>query len=364
MDFNKRFKLPKDIQTSTLVEAKKNWVIDKFYGLDHLVNRLYIHWDLLSKCNYDCSYCYAKRFYKSINKWGFYSNFDIQKHIIKCISYSKLPVFLGLQGGEPTIDKNFYEIINLINTQILNNHIDNRLYITSNISNDKLLRLKTNNKTFILASFHPEFADAKHFVNVIKDLNFKTRVNLMLINEPKYWDILHFVYNELKHTQSWGLNPIGLNTQDWGDPGFWNFKLQIHPHFVYTDHSRGKLDNYSKEFYKEFEYMRNDSKEFIIETKTWDNPINGNSKEDVPQSFVMSDYEVFENDLHHFYGFKCYNNNHEIDFEGNTKVLCKETKVNLLDNPLYFRNLETINPIICPHQNCNCDGLLKTLKIR
>ena len=119
MDFNKRLGVLDNMQISTKVEdckafgmkdstlVEKSKVV-KFYGLDHLVNRLYIHWDLLSKCNYDCSYCYAKRFYKSIDKWGYYSNFNTQKHIIKCISYSKLPVFLGLQGGEPTIDKNFY----------------------------------------------------------------------------------------------------------------------------------------------------------------------------------------------------------------------------------------------------------------
>ena len=334
MDFNKRFEIPEITQNIPIGKSK----ITKFYGQGHLVNRLYIHWDMLSKCNYDCSYCYAKRFYKSIDKWGFYSNFRLQQHIIKCISYSKLPVFLGLQGGEPTIDKNFLGIIELIETQILPKNEDNRLYITSNVSNDNLLKLSRNPKIFILASFHPEFSDAKHFVDVLKALRFKTRVNLMLINDNKHWDTLHFVYNELKHIEN----------------------LQIHPHFIYTDHSRGTLDSYSEVFYKEFEYMKSDSKEFILEMKTREYT----SKEEITQNFILSDYEVFEQNLNHFYGFKCYNNNHEIDFEGNVKILCKNTKINLLDNPLYFRNIQEIEPMICPHQNCNCDGLLKTLKIR
>jgi len=28
----------------------------KEYDYDHLIDRLYIHWDLLTKCNFDCSY--------------------------------------------------------------------------------------------------------------------------------------------------------------------------------------------------------------------------------------------------------------------------------------------------------------------
>ena len=335
MDFNKRFEIPENTQN---LPVGKNWVIDKFYGLDHLVNRLYIHWDMLSKCNYDCSYCYAKRFYKSVDKWGAWGDFEKQQHIIKCISYSKLPVFLGLQGGEPTIDKNFLKIIKLIETLILDKHIDNRLYITSNVSNNILLRLEQNPKVFILTSFHPEFSDAKHFVNVLKNLRFKTRVNLMLINNPNHWDTLHFVYNELRQIED----------------------LQIHPHFIYTDHSRGTLDSYSRGFYKEFGYMKSDSKEFIIETKTREET----SKEEITQGVVISDYEVFERDLNHFYGFECYNNNHEVDFEGKVKILCKNSKISLFDNPLYFRNIQSIEPMTCPHQNCNCDGLLKTLKIR
>lgn len=317
------------------------------------MNRLYVHWDVLSKCNYSCSYCYAHRFYDTFGKWGIRGDFNIQKHIIKCLSLSELPVFLGLQGGEPTIDKNFSKIIELINEQILSRGGDNRLYITSNISNSKLLELVPNKETFILASFHPEFADAEHFLDVISQLKFKTRVNLMLINDVKYYDVLHSTYEKLKELQTRNTKNSTRVDSVRTDSEFWDFKLQIHPHFVYTDHSRGHLDNYSEDFYREFEYMKDDSKEFIVECNATQ-----------VETAVLSDYEVFEKDLHHFYGYKCYNNNHEIDFEGNVKILCKETKVNLRDNPLYFKKIRVIEPIICPHLNCNCDGLLKVLKIR
>ena len=33
-------------------------------GLDHMTQRLYIHWDITNKCEYKCSYCYARKEYK------------------------------------------------------------------------------------------------------------------------------------------------------------------------------------------------------------------------------------------------------------------------------------------------------------
>lgn len=321
MDFNRRFKTPEN-----LVQWNQNAEILKFYGEGHLLNRLYIHWDLLTKCNFDCSYCYAKRYYKSIGEWQKLSEFDTQAFIIKSISLSTLPVFLGLQGGEPTIDPNFIELYNLIQSEILSKNKENRLYITSNLSTDiwqsVIKHTKNFSKVFILASFHPETNYFDKFYSNLKFLSekFKCRVNLMLKPDKE----LDEIYESLK-----------------------KLNVSIHPHFIYEGNSRWNLMDID---FKKFESMQKEHKEFIVETP------DGNSK--------ISDFELFQNDKHHFYGYKCFNNNFEIDFQGNTKVLCKSTKISLLENPLFFKKITKIEPMICTWKSCSCDGLLKVLKCK
>lgn len=310
-------------------------MIQKLQGKDHYKDRLYIHWDLHTKCNLNCEYCYARRFYNPLKKWSKLPNLNTQKHIIKSISFSSLPVFLGLQGGEPTLDPNLLELVDLIDSEILEKHDKNRLYITSNLKEpETLFKIPANKKIFILGSFHPRDTYITDFLDSILKLqeSFKVRVNLMLIDEPGLYKKLHNAYECL------------INT-----------KAEIHPHFVYEDHSRGSLALYSSKFYEEFKYMKT-QRDFEIEETFGDSTMVETSE--------ISDFELFEHNKHHFYGFHCYNNNYEIDFEGNVKVLCKSTKDSLLKNPLYFKNIAKIEPMICPHQNCNCDGLLKVLKVK
>lgn len=298
------------------------------YGINHLVNRIYIHWDLLTFCNYKCSYCYARKHYEKTDEWFKYGNFDTQKHIIKTLSFAKLPVFLGLQGGEPTLDKNFIELFHLMQTQILKKDDLSRLYITSNLSTNKWEEIIQNtgkdlkSKIFVLASYHPEHKNSENFLKNIELIrkHYKTRINIMLLDKPEFLNDLKFVYAELKKYK----------------------ELQIHPHFIYTE-GRKSLEKIN---FENFGIMRNSNKEFVYNGK------------------LYSDFELFENNLNNFYGYNCYYNNYEIDYKGFVKILCKKIKISLRENPLFFKNIDKIEPIICEYKSCNCDGLLKCLKIK
>lgn len=299
------------------------------YGIYHLVNRIYIHWDMLTFCNYKCAYCYARRHYEKVNDWGKQNNLELQKHILKCLSFAKLPVFLGLQGGEPTLDKNFIELFLLMQKQILRKDELSRLYITSNLSTNKWDIIIENTdaelkeKIFVLASYHPEHRNSLNFLKNIELVrhHYKTRINIMLLDKPEFVDDIKFVYNELKKMDT---------------------KLQIHPQFIYTE-GRKSLEKVNFDTYKE---MKDSNKEFVYKGK------------------LLSDFEIFENNLNNFYNWKCYYNNFEIDYNGFVKILCKGIKINLKENPLFFKNIKEIEPIICKYKSCNCEGLLKCLKVQ
>lgn len=284
----------------------------EFTGINHKIQRLYLHWDLLTKCNLDCSYCYAKEWYSKKNEWQREANYKTQLYIIECIKLAKLPVFLGLLGGEPTLDTNFNPLVEKIKNELLPLNADNRLYITSNMYNP--LELPQDYKIRVLCSYHPEFKYKKRFIENVKKLKHKTRINLMLI--PDYKNDILEVYHALK-------------------------EYDIHPHFVYKNHRETLI-------YKDFEVFKELQKVH---------------KEFLYNNILYSDYEIFELNLNKFYGWDCWNNNYEISYNALVKNLCSNKSISLYENPLFFKRIETIEPMICPWEYCNCDGLLKCKKL-
>ena len=69
-----------------------------------------------------------------------------------------------------------------------------------------------------------------------------------------------------------------------------------------------------------------------------------------------------KNHLNRFKGWQCYNNNYEISWDGKVTNICKVKQIDLSFNPLFFKNIKNIEPMICPYKECNCDGLLKIYK--
>ena len=328
LDFNKRFEIVETFRKDINPED-----ITSMYGEGHLVNRLYIHWDLLTECNFDCSYCYAKRDYTKLGKWQKRANMLESKLIIEAISRAQLPVFLGLLGGEPTIHPNFKEICDLIFKKIIIKHVDNRLYITSNMCSDIFKKIDFYNGTKFLCSLHPEHEKdygenyLKFLENVeyLSSRGFECKINLMLIPNKKYIEKIHKVYERLK-----------------------NLDIQIHPHFMFKDSAGDSLLFNYDNYFKEFEYMRECSTEFIFTTK--DNV------------YKFSDFEIFEKKLNNFKGFKCFNNNFEITFDGFVQNVCSRKSTKLSNDLNYFKKISNILPMICPYDVCNCDGMLKIFK--
>ena len=131
----------------------------KQYGLGHKIQRLYIHWDITTFCEYKCSYCYAREEYKT--NWNRPGNWKKQLKVIEALKRANLPIFLGLLGGEPTSHHKYFELVNIIQKDILPKHKDSRLYITTNGAKDiefyNRHTISDDKKLYILWSWHPEY---------------------------------------------------------------------------------------------------------------------------------------------------------------------------------------------------------------
>jgi sulfatase maturation enzyme AslB (radical SAM superfamily) len=284
-------------------------------------DRLNVHWDIVTICQLKCSYCYARNTYGK--DWGKIASKDTIDKVIEALSRSTLPFNLGLLGGEPTMAPHYNYIIKKIQKQ----DKFNKVYVTTN--GEKDLRTVETDGVAFLFSFHPaDCNDEERFienVKYIKSKGLQLKVNVLLHPNKKHWE------RSLK---------MAKTIQDLG--------VKIHPHFVYAHWDR-KLMKYHKGFFEYFQIFKDLEKDIEFDDE------------------LFNDFEVYNYGLTKFKGWSCWNNNYEVDVHGNVVKFCKEenTETSLLLRDLdYFKRIEKTKPMICPHEECNCDGLLKLRKER
>jgi MoaA/NifB/PqqE/SkfB family radical SAM enzyme len=289
--------------------------------LDQNVNHLNVHWDVVTICQLKCGYCYARNNYGK--DWNKIASKDTIDKVIEALSRSTLPFNLGLLGGEPTIAPHYNYIIKKIRKL----EKFNRVYVTTNGEKD-LRTIETDGVAFLF-SYHPaDCTSEEQFVQNVKyilEKGGKLKVNILLHPNKKFWAKAQKMARDIQ--------ALGV---------------KIHPHYVHTKWDR-RLYKYKEEaweFFKEFEELPKD--------------IEYNDE-------LFNDYEVYKYGLTKFKGWSCWNNNYEVDVHGNVVKFCKpeNTETSLLLRDLdYFKRIGEIQPMICPHQECNCDGLLKLKKVR
>jgi MoaA/NifB/PqqE/SkfB family radical SAM enzyme len=301
----------------------------KQYDKDHKIQRLYVHWDVSTQCALKCSYCYAREHYG--DDWDKITTWDKQLLILHALNRAKLPIFLGLLGGEPTDHPQYHELIKRCH-EVVTKHPDGRLYITTNglQPTEFFANHPIYSNTYFLFSFHPEY-EMKYGrgfklllenIKAVKSLGFRLKVNVMLHERSKLWAKTHKFVDALEE--------IG--------------GVEIHPHFVYEGGDVHTLADYSVEFYKEFERFKDYPGYLVFGDKTY------------------NDYNLFSEDVAHFKGWSCWNNNYEISWNGIANQFCFDKYVDLSTDFNFFSRIESVEPKICPHDGCNCDGLLKIYK--
>lgn len=143
--------------------SKENWFL--------------ISWNLANKCNYRCSYCPDELHNGSTGwpKWAlvekFINDLDIPgKHICFRIS-----------GGEPTYWKHFIDLAKLVKS---------KGYTFSFLTNAsrplEYFKEISQYSDGIILSYHPEYADLDHFIDIANSVDCLVSVNLMLVKDQFY----------------------------------------------------------------------------------------------------------------------------------------------------------------------------------
>jgi MoaA/NifB/PqqE/SkfB family radical SAM enzyme len=151
-------------------EETKDWVV--------------VNWNLGNRCNYTCSYC------PSILNDGSYgwNDFEVVKGFIDAVAFHYKPrkVYYEFTGGEVTLWKDFVKTAEYIKS------IGHDIGFISNGS--RTIRWWEQNKDkfdHVCLSFHPEFATADHYLEVVKIMSntCRTHCNIMMHTDMDKFNI-------------------------------------------------------------------------------------------------------------------------------------------------------------------------------
>lgn len=150
-----------------------------------------VNWCLGNTCNFKCSYCPTDLHSGSV-KWP---EVDQVKNFMTRVAEQVAPkkVYYTFTGGEVTLYKHLTEICQHAMSY------GSKIGIISNGS--RTIRWWEDNKQYfdhVCLSFHPEFADVDHFVQVVKLLHNDIRTHVNIMMSPDKFNFCLGVANKVK----------------------------------------------------------------------------------------------------------------------------------------------------------------------
>ena len=157
----------------------------KYFKLEHAKSTnsdwFVVNWCLGNTCNYSCSYC-PPNLHNGTNPWP--TPDTIKNFILKIKeTHPNKKLYFEFTGGEVTLYKHFIDICQYCTEQGV------KVGLISNGS--RTLRYWKENKQYfdhVCLSFHPEFGDADHFIEVVKILNNDVRTHVNIMMSPTVFD--------------------------------------------------------------------------------------------------------------------------------------------------------------------------------
>jgi len=164
---------------------------------DKLQSMTHVCWMLHNQCNNQCSYCSPSN-YKGDSRWLKYD------HVVSFLNrllehYKKEVTHISFTGGEPTIWKDFHRICLYLKERGC------QIGLTSNgLRPIEYWEEIQNCFNWFCLSYHPEYADNKQLLDLVKLFVNKTNlsVRLMMHKEKKYWDRCIEFAEELKKLEN------------------------------------------------------------------------------------------------------------------------------------------------------------------
>ena len=285
-----------------------------------------VNWCLGNTCNFSCSYCPSNLHDGSI-RWpepGVIKNFIDkvkEKH-----PYKKL--YFEFTGGEVTMYKHFSDICQYC--------YDNDIKVGLITNGSRTLRYWEEHKKFfdhVCISFHPEFSDEKHFIDIIKCIHNDIRTHVNIMMSPEKFDYCYSVANKVKN-----LGNVSMALQ----PLIHNFGSVV---FDYNDFQKKIFDKQHElitrhiKFTKSFDYYRG-AMRLIYEDGT---------------SEVSSAHRFISSNTNDWSGWKCYAGVEQIivDLGGNIfRGWCREGgSIGNVNEDFDLPDM----PVVCTKTMCHCN---------
>jgi len=146
---------------------------------------LTLEWELITDCNYSCSYCFFN--VQNTNYDNLYSrNYLLILNKIKQLPYN---IRMVLLGGEPTMHPKFEEIVELLVS--FKNIVEIEIVTNGSMSLKTLKNISTNEKVILNISLHFEYFK-KSFIRKLISLNNNAglTVAVMIPTDEKYYSIV------------------------------------------------------------------------------------------------------------------------------------------------------------------------------
>lgn len=291
-------------------------------------NTVVIDWLVNNICNYKCSYCIpelnagsnietpSKEIFKYFEK--------IEKH------FHGQNKILTISGGEPTLYKYFTQLTN----DICTNFDDWYVEILTNGSRtlswwEKFAKQNQFKNLRVNISFHPEFAEAEHLVEVCKTLHNNIDTSVQILYKPEYKSKCADFYNQLVES--------GANL-------FVKYKS------IKQFDEQGKTYDYSDDDKNEL------SKTYKTRIDSVEWPIARNLIVDNEQKPFKYIYDLVATQKNSFKGWHCAFGNKRFYIESNGNVFgatCSTARQIHLGN-MYRQTFNPIQGATCKNEWCHC----------
>jgi len=286
-----------------------------------------VNWCLGNTCNYSCEYC-PSSLHDGSRRWP---ELEVIKNFISKVVAQVAPrkVYFEFTGGEVTLYKHFIEICEYCTM------LGARVGLISNGS--RTLRWWEENKKHFdhaCLSFHPEFADAEHFIEVVKILNNDVRTHVNIMMSPVDFDYCFAVANKVKNLGniSMALQPL---IHDFGDTLY-----------DYTEPQKTVFDRQHElitkdiQFTKSFDYYRGAMKKILPDGSTE----------------VSSAHRFISFKTNDWSGWNCYSGVEQIIIDLEGKIYRGWCRVGGLIGHIKDDDLVIPNkPVLCDKTMCHCN---------
>jgi MoaA/NifB/PqqE/SkfB family radical SAM enzyme len=287
-----------------------------------------VNWCLGNTCNYACSYCPSGLHDGSL-RWP---NPEVIKNFILKVKerHPLKKLYFEFTGGEVTLYKNFIDICKFCTEQGV------KVGLITNGS--RTIRFWEENKQYfdhVCVSFHPEFADEEHFINVVKLLHNDIRTHVNIMMSPEKFDQCLAIAHKIKDfgNLSMALQPL---IHDFGDTLY-----------DYTDEQKSVFENQHElitkhiKFDQSFDYYRGAMKVVYDGDK---------------QPLVVSAHRFISEKANDWSGWKCYSGVEQliVDMDGGIyRGWCREGgEIGRIDDP---NLILPSDPIVCGKTMCHCN---------